>query len=135
MFSITFCLCISGFTYMRKMGCNKIMQAIQFFKVLSDVTRLKIVMLIQLECELCVCELMVSLDDNQPKISRHLGQLKRMGLLLDRKQKQWVYYRLNPNLKCWMQQAIKEACADSELLLADNKIKLAQMEDRPNSCC
>jgi len=111
------------------------MQTIQFFKALSDVTRLKIVMLIQLENELCVCELMASLDDNQPKISRHLAQLKRMGVLLDRKQKQWVYYRLNPELKNWMRQVIIEACADSHLLLTENKIKLAQMEDRPSICC
>ena len=111
------------------------MQAIQFFKALSDVTRLKIVMLIQLENELCVCELKASLDDNQPKISRHLAQLKRVGLLLDRKQKQWVYYRLNPELKGWMQQVIIEACADSELLLAENKTKLTQMTARPSLCC
>lgn len=111
------------------------MQTIQFFKALSDVTRLKIVMLIQLENELCVCELMVSLDDNQPKISRHLAHLKRMGLLLDRKQKQWVYYRLNPNVKGWMQQVIIEACVDSEHLLATNKVKLSAMADRPSPCC
>lgn len=111
------------------------MQAIQLFKALSDVTRLKIVMLIQLENELCVCELMASIDDNQPKISRHLAQLKRMGLLLDRKQKQWVYYRINPSLKDWMLQVIIESCADSELLLVENKAKLSAMIDRPNLCC
>jgi len=111
------------------------MQTIQFFKALSDATRLKIVMLIQLESELCVCELMASLDDNQPKISRHLAQLKRMGLLLDRKQKQWIYYRLNPELKGWMLQTIIEACTDSKSLLAEHKTKLEQMEGRPNTCC
>lgn len=111
------------------------MQTIQFFKALSDITRLKIVMLIQLENELCVCELMASLADNQPKISRHLAQLKQIGLLLDRKQKQWVYYRLNPDLKDWMQQVIIDSCADSEQLLLENKEKLSAMLDRPNSCC
>ncbi len=112
-----------------------VMQVIQFFKALSDVTRLKIVMLIHLESELCVCELMASVEDNQPKISRHLAQLKRMGLLLDRKQKQWVYYRLNPELKGWMLQVIAESCADSGQLLAENKTKLSAMIDRPNLCC
>ncbi|MCP4321521.1 MAG: metalloregulator ArsR/SmtB family transcription factor [Psychromonas sp.] len=111
------------------------MQAIEFFKALSDATRLKIVMLIQLENELCVCELMASLDDNQPKVSRHLAQLKKTGLLLDRKQKQWVYYRLNPALKGWMKQSIKDACHDSEQFLSDNKTKLNTMSDRPSQCC
>ena len=111
------------------------MQAIDLFKALSDVTRLKMVMLIQLEGELCVCELMVALCDSQPKISRHLAQLKRMGLLLDRKQKQWVYYRLNPELKDWMQKVIIEACENSEQFLIENKNKLAAMSDRPSNCC
>ena len=92
-------------------------------------------MLIHLESELCVCELMASVEDNQPKISRHLAQLKRMGLLLDRKQKQWVYYRLNPELKGWMLQVIAEAYADSDQLLAENKNKLSAMTDRPSLCC
>ncbi|WP_413700745.1 metalloregulator ArsR/SmtB family transcription factor [Psychromonas sp. KJ10-10] len=111
------------------------MQAVQFFKALSDATRLKIIMLIQLEGELCVCELMVALDENQPKVSRHLAQLKRLGLLLDRKQKQWVYYRLSPSLKPWMQQVIKDACADSEEFIIENKQKLSSMADRPTLCC
>ena len=111
------------------------MQAIQFFKALSDETRLKIMMLIQLEGELCVCELMVALDGNQPKTSRHLAQLKRQGLLLDRKQKQWVYYRLNPALKSWMHQVIIDTCHDNDFFLAENKTKLTAMLDRPTHCC
>ncbi len=110
------------------------MQAIEFFKALSDATRLKIVMLIQLEGELCVCELMASLDDNQPKVSRHLGQLKKMGVLLDRKQKQWVYYRINPAIKGWMKKSIIDACVDSESFLAPSKNKLNVMSDRPTQC-
>lgn len=59
------------------------MQAVLFFKALSDATQLKIIMLIQLEDELCVSELRVALDENQSKVSRHLTQLKRLGVLLD----------------------------------------------------
>lgn len=111
------------------------MQAIELFKALSDATRLKIIMLINLERELCVCELMTALNDSQPKISRHLAQLKRMGLVLDRKQKQWVFYRLDPQLKGWMKTMITEACDDSEQFLSECKINLKAMSDRPNMCC
>lgn len=110
------------------------LQAIELFKALSDETRLKIVMLIQLEGELCVCELMAALDESQPKISRHLAQLKRLGLLLDRKQKQWVYYRLNPELSEWIKQTIQNACENSVLFLATNKSRLKVMDARPNRC-
>jgi len=110
-------------------------QAIDLFKALSDATRLKIVMLIQLEGELCVCELMVALADSQPKISRHLAQLKKIGLLLDRRQKQWVYYRLNPELKDWMLQTIMDSGRDSGSFLEENRDRLKAMSDRPNNCC
>ena len=110
-------------------------QAIDLFKALSDATRLKIIMLIHLEGELCVCELMTALNNSQPKISRHLAQLKRMGLVLDRKQKQWVFYRLDPQLKSWMQKTITEACENSEQFLSECKINLKEMNDRPNMCC
>ncbi len=49
-----------------------------------------------------MCELMTALDLPQPKISRHLGQLRKAGLLLDRRQGQWVFYRLHPLLNDWM---------------------------------
>ena len=71
------------------------------FKCLSDETRARATLLIAREGELCVCELVCALDESQPKVSRHLAQLRGCGLLLDRRQGQWVYYRLNPNLPKW----------------------------------
>jgi len=58
-------------------------------------------MLIQQEGELCVCELMEALQESQPKISRHLAQLRKFNLLSDRRQGQWVFYRINPSLPNW----------------------------------
>jgi len=60
------------------------------FKCLADATRMRSALLIVQEGELCVCELMCALNDSQPKISRHLAQLRSSGLLLDRRQGQWV---------------------------------------------
>ena len=68
----------------------------EVFKCLADETRVRATLLIVDQGELCVCELMCALADSQPKISRHLAQLRSAGLLLDRRQGQWVYYRLNP---------------------------------------
>ena len=52
------------------------MNADQFFKALSDLTRLRMLVLLSHEGELCVCELTHALDEIQPKISRHLAQLR-----------------------------------------------------------
>lgn len=77
------------------------MDQINFFKCLADETRLSIVMLVFANNEQCVCELTAKLQLSQPKISRHLALLRSSGLLQDRRQGQWVYYRLNPNLPTW----------------------------------
>ena len=48
--------------------------------------------------ELCVCELMSILDVTQSRMSRHMSVLKAAGLVLDRRDAQWVRYRRNPEV-------------------------------------
>jgi len=62
-------------------------------KALSDETRLRILNLLY-EKELCVCDIMETLQITQAKASRHLIYLKNAELVKDRKQAQWVYYSL-----------------------------------------
>lgn len=64
--------------------------ALQLFKNLSDETRLKIVLLLRASGELCVCELCGTLEESQPKISRHLSMLRESGLLIDRREGKWI---------------------------------------------
>lgn len=63
-------------------------------KALSDETRLRIVNLLY-ERELCVCDVMETLQISQAKASRHLIYLKNAGLAKDRKHAQWAYYSLS----------------------------------------
>ena len=77
------------------------MNSLTLFKALSDPTRLTSVLLIRNQQELCVCELVTAVDEIQPKISRHLALLKKQGVLCDRKQGQWVFYFINPQLPQW----------------------------------
>lgn len=63
-------------------------------KALSDETRLRILNLLY-EQELCVCDIMETLQISQAKTSRHLIYLKNAGLVKDRKQAQWVYYSMS----------------------------------------
>lgn len=108
------------------------------FKCLSDETRARATLLITREGELCVCELVCALDDSQPKISRHLAQLRGCGLLLDRRQGQWVYYRLNPDLPAWVRDVLETTLLANADWLADDSTRLAAMGDRPlntSACC
>lgn len=89
---------------------------------LSDLTRLRILMLLLPIGERCVCDLTVALDLPQPKISRHLAVLRETGLLLDRRAGLWIHYRLHPDLPGWARDAlaaIGRGCADQEPFAAD----------------
>jgi len=109
-----------------------------FFKMLADSTRLRCLMLMQAEGELCVCELTHALNLSQPKISRHLAHLRESGLLVARRSGTWMYYRINPDMQNWalsMLQATLDAVRHSEPFNADSEI-LRDMADRPgNACC
>lgn len=78
----------------------------EFFNLLSDETRLRCLLLLQKEKELCVCEFSQILESIQPKISRHLSLLRTSGLILDERRGQWVYYRLNNEMQTWMHQVL-----------------------------
>ncbi|KOY00628.1 metalloregulator ArsR/SmtB family transcription factor [Pseudomonas nunensis] len=108
------------------------------YKCLSDETRARATLLITREGELCVCELVCALDNSQPKISRHLAQLRACGLLLDRRQGQWVYYRLNPELPAWVRTVLETTLHANADWLEENSARLKQMHDRPlntAACC
>jgi len=114
------------------------MNPIQFYKCLADETRLRCLMLIETEGELCVCELTEALDESQPKVSRHLAQLRQCELLIDRKQGQWVYYSINPGLPDWAISVLRETNEANKVFLKENLLNLSRMGDRPNrvaSCC
>lgn len=64
------------------------------FKALSDETRLRILKLLE-GGELCVCDIVAGLGMVQPKVSFHLGVLKKAKLLRDRKEGKWMHYRID----------------------------------------
>jgi ArsR family transcriptional regulator len=70
----------------------------QTFKSLSDPIRLRILVLLQAEGELCVCDLMAVLKLPQSTVSRHLAYLKRCGWLDDRRNGVWMYYTISRNI-------------------------------------
>jgi ArsR family transcriptional regulator, arsenate/arsenite/antimonite-responsive transcriptional repressor len=62
------------------------------FKTLADPTRLRLLNLLA-DGETCVCELTNTLRVVQPKVSRHLAQLKRAGLVEAQREGKWMHYR------------------------------------------
>lgn len=113
------------------------MKPTDFFKCLADETRLRCLLLIQQESELCVCELMEALDESQPKISRHLAQLRQCDLLVDRRDSKWVYYRLNAELPGWIGKILAETVQSNANFINNNLKRLQAMSNRPERtvCC
>jgi len=105
----------------------------QFFRILGDQTRLRVLALLSHEGELCVCELRHALDELQPKVSRHLALLRESRLVLDRRQGQWVYYRLNPKLPKWAIAVLGETAqgVSERRPFSDDRRALKRMPDRP----
>lgn len=83
----------------------------QFFKVLADEARLKILWLLFNNKELCVCDIMAALNTTQSKASRHLATLRHAGLVTDRKEGLWSYYSLSPlvdEFKCAQLEMLRD---------------------------
>ena len=110
-----------------------IMKTEKVFRALSDRTRLHLMLLLLGEDRLCVCELVHALDASQSRISRHLGQLRDLGMVLDERRGQWVYYRLHPALPEWVQRVLDTA-AEAESL-QPIQTRLAGMPNRPLAGC
>ena len=69
------------------------------FKALSDGNRLRIVMALAEQEELCACQLIDLLGLAGATTSRHLAVLAQAELLASRKAGRWVHYRLHPELR------------------------------------
>lgn len=95
------------------------------YKALADETRIQMLALLLEQPELCVCHLERTLDITQSKASRHLRYLLNAGLLSDRREGVWMYYRLaddmSPELKSLVESV--EATLDPKVL-ADLRARL-----------
>ncbi|KEO60104.1 ArsR/SmtB family transcription factor [Thioclava indica] len=81
---------------------------------LAEPTRLGVIALLADGSEHCVCELMPKLDATQSRMSRHMQVLRQAGLVVDRRDAQWVRYRLNPDMAPEIRQIIKAVLEASE---------------------
>ena len=107
------------------------------FNLLADETRLRSVLLLQAEGELCVCELTHALEMSQPKVSRHLGALRQHEVVVTRRQANWVYYRLSPDLPQWAASILATLLAShgDKAPCHEDRQRLAEMANRPEPAC
>ena len=114
---------------------SRVDELAQMYKALGDETRLRIVHLLARHGELCVCDVEKILAVSQSKASRHLNYLKQAGIVEDRRDATWVYYRISrpagPSLRAVVRELRKEL-ADDEVALAD--LDNAERRARGDDC-
>lgn len=104
------------------------------FSVLTHPLRLRAMLLLHGQPELCVCELTHVLQAQQPVMSRHLAQLRRAGLVASRRAGVWIHYRLADGLPAWV-TGVLDAAAAADRTLATDMRRLLSMKGRPEHGC
>jgi len=75
---------------------------------LNDQTRIKILNFININGEVCVCDIENSFNMIQSRISRHLKILKEAGFLKVDRKGRWAYYSIRKPLDHFRQSILKE---------------------------
>ena len=121
-------------------------ECLQILKALSDRNRLRIVAALVNYEELCACQITELLNVTGATVSRHLGQLVNAGILKNRKDGRWIYFRLQKTNEIILPiiDWIKKELADDNIIIEDQaaieKIIAYDKEDlcrrqRGESCC
>jgi ArsR family transcriptional regulator len=107
----------------------------EFFSALANDTRLRCLMLLMQHDELCVCELTYAIDAAQPHISRHLAQLRGLGLVSDRREGLWIHYRIHPQLPEWLFAVLRATAegVERQSPFATDERTLSAMPNRPGA--
>jgi ArsR family transcriptional regulator len=105
------------------------------FSALAHETRLRCLMLLVQHEELCVCELTYAIGAAQPHISRHLAQLRELGLVSDRREGLWIHYRIHPRLPAWARTVLQETAGGvgHQGPFATDERALSAMPNRPGA--
>jgi ArsR family transcriptional regulator len=94
------------------------------FKVLAEPTRLRLMVLLSIQGETCVCKLGQALDVPDFKVSRHLGIMRSAGLVEARREGTWMHYKLSnarSKLEKCLQECFGECLATHTTVKADLK--------------
>jgi ArsR family transcriptional regulator, arsenate/arsenite/antimonite-responsive transcriptional repressor len=106
---------------------------IRIYQCFCDRTRLRILHLLA-KSPLCVCHFQEILDEPQVKISKHLAYLRKRGMVVAKRDRNWMIYsipvrrsrELETNLKCL------QDCVQSDAVFGRDLKKLVRLRE---SCC
>ena len=86
--------CLHVCSQVKNIDKEELAAEIKVFKAAAEATRLRILKLLA-GGELCICEIMLALKRPQSSISHNLSILEDAGLVKERKQGKWCFYRIS----------------------------------------
>lgn len=101
-----------------KGGMNKPLEQL---KALADHNRLRVVMALMNQEELCACHIVDLLQVAGATASRHMELLIRSGLIQSRKNGRWVHYKLNTAAAAPLFQWLETALQNDPAIKADRR--------------
>lgn len=109
------------------------MELIEIYQCFCDRTRLRILHLLT-RSPLCVCHFQDILGEQQVKISKHLAYLRNRGLVVTKRDQNWIIYslpkqrppELDRNLSCL------QDCVQTDRIFKRDLEKLSKLKQ---SCC
>ncbi|KAB8137755.1 winged helix-turn-helix transcriptional regulator [Gracilibacillus oryzae] len=105
-------------------------KAATILKLLGDKTRLMMVKLLE-NNTCCVCEFVEIFQTSQPAISQHLRKLRDIGVVMEERKGQWIFYSLNKNYDHYslVEQILQQ--------VPNQEHKLKELEENGTriSCC
>ncbi len=107
---------------------------VQTYKALGHPARLRIVAMLK-RGELCACQITAVLDLAPSTVSAHLAELRRAGLIVERKDGRWVHYRLArsedvEHIAQWLWHRVKrdpQVRSDAAVVKQLRKVPLADL--------
>ncbi|OLS39617.1 transcriptional regulator [Alkalihalophilus pseudofirmus] len=103
-------------------------EAAKVLKLLGDKTRLSMMALME-EDECCVCEFVELFNMSQPSVSQHLRKLRDVGLVVEERRGQWIFFRVNPDHLAY--PMVKSLLRH----LPSQRVKLIELEQRGLRVC
>ncbi len=96
--------------------------AVRTARALGHPARMRIVAMLQ-SGELCVCQITEVLKLAPSTVSAHLKELRRAGLILERKEGKWVHFGIahDPTARAWIRTSLT-ALGDDPQLAADRDL-------------
>ena len=106
------------------------------FKSLSEPVRLRIISLLLEHGELCVCELVNTLELSQSVVSRHLAYLRNNQLVTAKREGAWMYYKINQETSMDNNTLFEflNQCSKTNHVMQHDHINLQQNRLNDNQC-